>query len=157
MSKEQYVTQKMAEKGISGKPVGMANRTDGAGEHKFNAFNLIDRDTYGARGGDREHRTAPRERKDAEDRDAMKVDTPASSKKGEEIVLEFMEKKIQVYEREGQGWIRDEDVPTVRGATMKFEVEGLEVGGEIRFDEIKVRLTLLITLFALSSVAFVGY
>lgn len=144
MSKEQYVTSKMAEKGIAGKPLGMSQpgRTglDGT-EHKFNAFKLVDRDTYGARGGDRGDRHHPSSASnEPNDPHAMKVDSVgAKGKGGKEVILEFMGSKIKVYEREGQGWIKDGDVPDTKGATMRFEVKGLGVGGEVSFDEIKVR------------------
>ena len=49
-----------------------------------------------------------------------------------EIWLEFMGNKLRVYEEDG-GILKDE-VPLVKGATLKFD--GVE--GDVSFDEIKV-------------------
>ena len=55
-----------------------------------------------------------------------------------EIWLDFMGTKIRVYE-EGGGTLKEEDVPFVKGATLKFN--GVE--NDVSFDEIKVRFIFL--------------
>jgi lupus La protein len=54
-----------------------------------------------------------------------------------EIWLEFMGTKIRVYD-EGGGTVKDEDVPHIKGATMKFE----GCGGNMQYHEIKVGETI---------------
>lgn len=51
-----------------------------------------------------------------------------------EVWLEFMGSKIRVHEEDG-GTLKEEDIPFVKGATLKFD--GVE--GDVNFDEIKVR------------------
>lgn len=55
------------------------------------------------------------------------------SKPKPEVYMEFMGQKIRVYDEDG-GTIKNEDVPFVKGATLKFE--GVE--GDVSFDEVKV-------------------
>ena len=57
-----------------------------------------------------------------------------AGKKGREVWLDFLGARLRVDEADG-GSVRVEDVPFVRGATLKFE--GVE--GDVSFDDIKVR------------------
>jgi lupus La protein len=50
-----------------------------------------------------------------------------------EVWLEFMGSKIRVYDEDG-GTVKDEDVPHVKGTTLKF----VGCGSQVRFGEIKV-------------------
>ena len=50
-----------------------------------------------------------------------------------EVWLDFLGNRIRVYD-EDSGKIKEEDVPYVKGASLKFE--GVE--GDVSFDEIKV-------------------
>ncbi len=53
-----------------------------------------------------------------------------------EVFLEFMGKKIRVQQdEEGNGTVKEEDVPFVSGASLKFE--GCD--GQVDFQHIKVR------------------
>jgi lupus La protein len=66
----------------------------------------------------------------------------ASKDKGEkgkggpvrEVYLEFMGMKIRVHEEDGVGTIKDEDVPHVKAATMKF----VGCNGDAIYADIKV-------------------
>jgi lupus La protein len=63
-----------------------------------------------------------------------KGDKSKSNKKPEvEVWLEFMGNKIRVYNEDG-GTVRDEDVPHVKGATLKFD----GCGGSVHYNDIKV-------------------
>ena len=73
---------------------------------------------------------------------AFKEMARASGEKGKdkpkpEVWLEFMGSKIRVHEEDG-GTLKEEDIPFVRGATLKFD--GVE--NDVDFDEIKVSLKL---------------
>jgi lupus La protein len=61
-------------------------------------------------------------------------DQKGKEKSKPEVWLDFLGNKIRVYEEDG-GTIKQEDVPYVKGASLKFE--GVE--GDVSFDEIKVR------------------
>ena len=69
----------------------------------------------------------------------------SSSKSGKtkekpEVFLEFMGIKIRVYDdnEEGIGYVKTEDVPFVRGATLKFA----GCGGDANFTEMKVHVSI---------------
>lgn len=54
-----------------------------------------------------------------------------------EVYLEFMGTKIRIHEDEnGTGTVKEEEVPFVKGATLKFE----GCGGDVSWLEIKVRI-----------------
>ena len=53
-----------------------------------------------------------------------------------EVYLDFLGNKILVHEEDG-GTVKPEDVPAVKGASLKFE----GAGEDVSFDEIKVRAT----------------
>jgi lupus La protein len=63
---------------------------------------------------------------------------PAKDEKKEEkkdVYLEFMELKILIHQdEEGNGYMKEEDVPVMKGATLKLD----EHGGEVIWSEIKV-------------------
>lgn len=62
----------------------------------------------------------------------------AQPKEKPEIWLEFMGSKIRVYEEDGVGIIKREDVVHVKGATMRFT----GCGGDVNFASIKARSNL---------------
>lgn len=62
------------------------------------------------------------------------------SKEKPEVFLEFMGDKIRVYDdnEDGVGYVKTEDVPFVRGATLKFT----GCGGDANFTEMKARVSI---------------
>lgn len=64
----------------------------------------------------------------------------AKSKEKPEVFLEFMGDKIRVYDdnEDGIGYVKTEDVPFVRGATLKFT----GCGGDANFTEMKARASI---------------
>ena len=68
------------------------------------------------------------------------MENPSKSKSKEkpEVFLEFMGEKLRVYDdnEDGVGYVKTEDVPFVRGATLKFA--GCD--GDANFTEMKVRV-----------------
>jgi hypothetical protein len=101
----------MKEKGIKGK-AGSNNKEYTGNRREFNAF----REMAKAKG----------------------KSTASGEQAKPEIWLEFMGTKIRVHDEEG-GTIKDEEVPHIKGAALKFE----GCGGELHFNDIKVRCTLL--------------
>lgn len=63
---------------------------------------------------------------------------PGKGEKMEEkkdVFLEFMGTKILIHQDEdGNGFVKEEDIPLVKGATLKFD----GCGGEVIWSEIKV-------------------
>lgn len=109
--REAYCDMKIKEKGLTGKAAAIRRQSlAGPGRKGFNAFE---------------------ESKKPSEKDKGK------EKAKPEVWLEFMGSKIRVYDEDG-GTIKDEELPFVRGATMKFE----GCGDNVSFDEIKVRVGL---------------
>jgi lupus La protein len=112
-SREAYCDMKIKEKGLTGKAAQLRRETISTTSRKFNAF--------------RDMSSASKEKEKEKEKD----NTP------KEIYLEFMGSKIKVYTEDGVGTVKEEDVPYVKGATMKFE----GCGGDLSFPDIKVSLT----------------
>jgi lupus La protein len=109
-NRKDYCDMKMKEKGIKG--TGYSNST--GNRRGFNAF----RDMEKAKTG--------------------KGKSSASTESAQpEVWLEFMGNKIRVYDEDG-GMVKEEDVPHVNGATLKFV--GFE--GDVQYADIKVCLAL---------------
>jgi len=61
--------------------------------------------------------------------------TPAQTTEKKDVYLEFMGARIMVYtDAEGNGTVKAEDVPFVKGSTLKF----VGCGGSVSWNEIKV-------------------
>lgn len=103
---------KIKEKGLSGKAAQIKRETISTNTRKFNAF--------------RNMASASKEKEKEKEK----------AKPPKEIYLEFMGTKIKVHTEDGVGTVKDEDIPYVKGASMKFE----GCGGELSFADIKVRL-----------------
>ena len=58
-----------------------------------------------------------------------------AEEKAPELFIEFMGTKIRVQEGDDGGNVKEEDVPVVKGAALKFE----GAGEATSFDEVKVR------------------
>jgi lupus La protein len=99
---------KIKEKGLTGKAANMRKESmSGAGRKGFNAFKEMGKtDDKGKKG---------------------------SAKAKPEVWLEFLGQRLRVHEEDG-GSVKTEEIPFVKGATLKFE--GAE--GDVSFDEIKV-------------------
>jgi len=111
MSKGAYCDMKIKEKGLTGKVAEL--RKDSISSKKgFNAFREMENDS--------------------------KSKSSGKSKEKPEVFLEFMGEKIRVYDdnEEGVGYVKTEDVPFVRGATLKFT----GCGGDANFTEMKAPL-----------------
>lgn len=111
LHREEYCDMKIKEKGLKGKAA--SHRRDlisrGSG---FDAFREMTKEKKSSGKGE-------------------KADEPKK-----EIYLEFLGSKIQIHEdEEGNGSVKDEDVPFVKGATLKFD----GCGGNVVWSEIKVR------------------
>lgn len=109
MSKEAYCDMKIKEKGLTGKTAEM--RKDSIASRKgFNAFQEMqdEKKGKGQKGKDRPN---------------------------PEVWLEFMGTKIRVQEEDG-GSVKNENVPYIKGATMKFT----GCGGDANFTEMKTPL-----------------
>lgn len=105
---------KIKEKGLTGRAAVVRKQSlAGPGRKGFNAFKEMERDAHDKNKG---------------------KDKKGKEKGKPEIWLEFMGTKIRVHEEDG-GSVKSEDVPLVRGASLKFEGSGEDVS----FDEIKVR------------------
>ncbi|KAJ3568579.1 hypothetical protein NP233_g5616 [Leucocoprinus birnbaumii] len=113
MSKEDYCEMKIKEKGLTGKAA--RNRRELMTRPRgFNAFQEMDK---GKSTGD-----------------GKKSDAPAK-----EVYLDFMGKNLLIKkDSEGNGTVSAEDVPFVKGATLKFE----GCGGDVSWAEIKVNISL---------------
>ena len=103
---------KIKEKGLTGKAANLRKESlAGPGRKGFNAFKEMAKGADGKQGG--------------------------KGKAKPEVWLEFLGQRIRVYDEDG-GSVKTEDVPFVKGATLKFD--GVE--GDVSFDEIKVQLFL---------------
>ncbi|CCM04101.1 uncharacterized protein FIBRA_06261 [Fibroporia radiculosa] len=112
--REAYCDMKIKEKGLTGRAAVIRKQTlSGPGRKGFNAFREMDKS--GNRGKDKT--------KGKEGADKGKPD----------VFIEFMGSKVRVHEDEDGGSVKEEDVPTVRGATLRFEGSCEDVS----FDEIK--------------------
>jgi lupus La protein len=106
---------KIKEKGLTGKAASSRREYIASNRKGFNAFKEMDREKKAAAAG-----------------------SSAEAKKAKpEIWLEFMGNKIRVHDEDGSGTVEKEEVPFVKGATMKFE----GCGADLKFDQIKVRLS----------------
>jgi lupus La protein len=66
----------------------------------------------------------------------MSKTSKKEEKEKPEVYLDFLGSRIRVYEGEdGRGTIKDDEVPTVKGVTLRFD----GCGGDCSFDAIKVR------------------
>ena len=106
MSKEAYVEMKIKEKGLKGKAAVV--KRDHITRKGFDAF--------------REMRLAP----------GGKEGKKESEKAPPEIFVSFLGKNLRVLDEDG-GSVAPEDVPRVRGSTLRFS----GCGGEVLFDNIK--------------------
>ena len=99
---------KIKEKGLTGKAANLRKESmGGTGRKGFNAFKEMGKTSDDKKGG--------------------------KGKAKPEVWLEFLGQRIRVYEEDG-GSVKQEDIPFVKGATLKFD--GVE--GDVSFDEIKV-------------------
>ena len=115
--REAYCEMKIKEKGLSGKAATIRrNEATSPNPRGFNAFREMEKGKTGSAKG-----------KNAEG-------------KKPEIWLEFMGTKIRVHEdadgdKNGKdGYVKDEDVPYVKGSALKFSGRG----GDVPWEEIKV-------------------
>lgn len=105
---------KIKEKGLTGKAARLRKQTYSTGKG-FNAFREMD---------------------EAKSRDKKeKAKAAKAEEKAPELFIEFMGTKIRVQEGEDGGNVKEEDVPVVKGAALKFE----GAGETTSFDEVKVR------------------
>ena len=112
--REAYCEMKIKEKGLTGKAARLRKQTYSTGKG-FNAF---------------------REMEEAKSRDKKeKAKAAKAEEKAPELFIEFMGTKIRVQEGEDGGNVKEEDVPVVKGAALKFE----GAGEATSFDEVKVR------------------
>ncbi len=101
---------KIKEKGLSGKAADLRRQSiAGAGRKGFNAFAEMAQKEKGGRKG------------------------KGDDKPKQEVYLEFLGVRIRVHEEDG-GSVKPEDVPAVKGASLRFE----GAFEEVNFDEIKV-------------------
>ena len=103
---------KIKEKGLTGKSAALRKQNIAGSGRGFNAFREMSQAGKG---------------KDKDGKDKPKA----------EVWLEFLGSKIRVHDEDG-GTIKPEDVPFVKGASLKFD--GVE--GDVDFDQIKVRFHL---------------
>jgi lupus La protein len=107
--RQDYCDMKIKEKGLSGKAASHRRELIAHGKG-FDAFREI-----------------------GKDRKAPGKDEKKEEKK--DVYLEFMGTKILIHQdEEGNGYVKEEDVPFVKGATLKFD----GCGGEVVWSEIKV-------------------
>ncbi len=104
---------KIKEKGLTGKAADLRKQNiAGSGRKGFNAFKEMAEQEKGKKGkGNDEPKGKP------------------------DVYLEFLGNRILVHEEDG-GSVKPEDVPAVKGASLKFE----GAGEDVSFDEIKVRV-----------------
>ena len=105
--REAYCNMKIKEKGLTGKAAEL--RKEKINRKGFNAFREMENDSKGKSNG--------------------------KAKEKPEVFLEFMGTKIRVYDDDGAGYVKEEDVPFVKGATLQFT----GCGGDANFTEMKVR------------------
>jgi lupus La protein len=97
---------KIKEKGLKGKAA--ENRKEAMNNRGFNAFRLMGLGTKGA---------------------------SSSTDAEKEVLLDFLGHQIRIHKDEsGNGTVKEEDVPFVRGATLRFD----GCGGSLSWPEIKV-------------------
>lgn len=111
--REAYCDMKIKEKGLAGKAADL--RKDSISSRKgFNAFR--------------------------ETENPSKSKANGKSKEKPQVFLEFMGHKIRVYDdnEDGVGYVKTEDAPFVRGATLKFT----GCGGDANFTEMKARISI---------------
>jgi lupus La protein len=109
LHREDYCDMKIKEKGLTGKAADL--RRDTISSRKgFNAFKEME--------------------------NPSKQNSSGRSKEKPEVFLEFMGTKIRVYDddEEEAGYVKTEDVPFFKGATLKFT----GCGGDANFTEMKV-------------------
>jgi lupus La protein len=71
----------------------------------------------------------------------MGQEKDSSSSAAQEVYLDFLGHKVRIYKDEkGNGTIKDEDVPFVRGATLRFD----GCGGAVSWSDIKVGRSLFV-------------
>lgn len=100
---------KIKEKGLTGKAAD--NRRETMSNRKFNAFNLSAKDRAALH---------------PEEKDATPV----------EVYLEYLGSKLLIHrDEEGKGYLKEEEIPYLPGASLKFE----GAGETWSWDEIKVR------------------
>ena len=112
--REAYCDMKIKEKGLTGKAADL--RKDNVSARRgFNAFREME--------------------------NGSKSKTNGKSKEKPEVFLEFMGNNLRVYDdnEDGVGYVKTEDVPFVRGATLKFT----GCGGDANFTEMKARISIL--------------
>jgi lupus La protein len=115
-SKEDYCEMKIKEKGLTGRAADFRRKGilgNPLGRKSFNAF--------------REMNT-----KDGKGKGTIKD----AKKEKPEVWLDFMGKRVRVYDEDGKGCIREDEYETVPKATLK--VGGLK--GDCQWTDIKVRL-----------------
>ncbi|KAF8636079.1 hypothetical protein AX17_003786 [Amanita inopinata Kibby_2008] len=100
MSKEAYCNMKIKEKGLKGKAA--ETRKEIMNNRGFNAFRMV------------------------QGKGSSSSSSSFNSKGSEkEVYLDFLGHKIRIYKDEsGNGTIKEEDVPLVRGATLRFDGGG---------------------------------
>ena len=104
---------KIKEKGLTGR--GANHRRDLITSRKFNAFREMEKDK----------------------KDAGKKQT---EKAKQDVYLEFLGHKLLIKEdEEGNGIINSEDIPYVKGVTLKFQ----GCGGDITWSQIKALLLIM--------------
>lgn len=105
---------KIKEKGLTGKAADLRRQNiAGSGRKGFNAFKEMAEKEKGGKKGNGKEEEKPKP----------------------EVYLEFLGSRILVHEEDGGGSVKPEDVPNVKGASLKFE----GAGEDVSFDEIKVR------------------
>ena len=116
--REAYCEMKIKEKGLTGKAADLRRQNiAGAGRKGFNAFKeMAEKEKKGKGKGKDEEKPKP------------------------EIYLDFLGARILVHDEDG-GSVQPEDVPIVKGASLRFD--GVE--GDVSFDEVKVSVTLYLT------------
>ncbi|KAL4077429.1 hypothetical protein J3A83DRAFT_4087792 [Scleroderma citrinum] len=108
MTKEAYCDMKIKEKGLTGKAAEI--RKEKINRKGFNAFREME--------------------------NGSRAKSNGRTKEKPEVYLEFMGSKIRVYDEDGVGHVKEEDVPFVKGATLKF----MGCGGDANFTEMKAPL-----------------
>jgi len=122
MFREDYCEMKIKEKGLTGKAA--VNRKEMINRKGFNAFREM------ARAKTSSSKPTPNagEKGDGGGEDG-------GSEKKPDVFLEFMGTMVLIRkDQSGNGYVKDEDVPFVPGATLKFE----GCGGDVSWPEIKV-------------------
>lgn len=114
---------KIKEKGLTGRAANLRKESMASGPGKKGGFNAF------------------REMGQFQDK---KGNNAGQKGKPQEVWLEFLGQRIRVHDEDG-GSIKQEDIPFVKGATLKFE--GVE--GDVSFDEIKVCMRVVLLSFAL--------